>query len=187
MTFIAHFARPLLLLIAACALVLAGSGCGEKKEIELEGKEGERINLGGLVYQVQLSRILNPKDVEDEAYTRRQPAPRPSEVYYGVFLRADNEESDKPLMPISDEEMKIVDAGGREFHPLPTDAPGLSWEPSLLAKGQYLPIPDSAGYNYPTRGGLILFKIPYTSLDNRPLIFEMEGKDGVKGEVDLDV
>ncbi len=175
------------MLFALAATVLVFSGCGEKVDVRLEGKEGERIDLGELVYQVQLSRILNPRDTEDEAYTRDLPQPDPADLYYGVFLRVDNEESDKLQTPIPVDAMKVVDAGGNEYEPIEVDAPGLVYEPTPIGKGQRIPIPDSAGDNYPTRGSLILFKIPIQSLENRPLKLEMEGPDGATAEVDLDV
>lgn len=185
MSFYARFARLIMPVLAIGALALAG--CGEKQDITLEGKEGERLNIGDLVYQVQLSRILNPRDVEDEAYTRNEPAPAASESYYGVFLRVDNEESDKPLSPVAVEKLVLRDAGGTEFHPIALDFPGLVYEPARLVKGERVPIPDTVADNYPTKGGLILFKIPYTSLDNRPLILEIEGPHGDNGEIVLDV
>jgi hypothetical protein len=185
MSFLNRLTRPMLFLLAAGVLAL--SGCGEKVDVRLEGKEGERINIGDLVYQVQLSRILNPHDTEDEAYTRGLPQPDPSELYYGVFMRVDNEESDTPRTPIPIESMKVVDAGGKEYEPIEVDAPGLVYEPTPIGKGERVPIPDSAADNYPTRGGLILFKIPIESLENRPVKLEMEGPGGADAEVDLDV
>ncbi len=185
MTSAPRFARPLLLVLALASVVL--SGCGEKKAVTLEGKEGERINLGGLVYQVQLSRILNVRDVEDAQYTRALPAPARDESYYGVFMRVDNEESEKPLTPIGLESMKIVDAGENEFRPIPIDAPGMAYASVELGKGDRIPVPDSAADNNPEKGAVIVFKIPYKLLENRPLILKLEGPGGKSGEIVLDV
>ncbi len=50
------------------------------------------------------------------------------------------------------------------------------------------PLPDSAAFEGPTQGALLLFKVPRLTLDNRPLelvITPPEG--GEKGIVVLDV
>ena len=51
-------------LVLGAALALAG--CGDKLETRTVGEtEGLYIDVGDLKYQVQISRIINPYDVED--------------------------------------------------------------------------------------------------------------------------
>lgn len=179
-------ARLLLVLAALAALALAG--CGDKEARPHEAKEGGRVYLDGLFYQVQLSRLLNPKDTEDSYYLVGQPSPQPGESYFGVFMRVNNE-GDQPgrTVPVSIEDMKIKDAKGREFHPLEVKAEGWGYEPAPLGKGAALPIPDSPAYVGPIRGGLILFKIPQADLDSRPLELEIEGPGKEHAAIVLDV
>ena len=58
---------PLALLAVAAVLVLAA--CGNKPKISTVGDtEGTYLNVGPLTYQVQISRQLNPNDIEDQTY-----------------------------------------------------------------------------------------------------------------------
>lgn len=172
------------LLIAAFALV--ASGCGES-EPELEAKEGGRVELDNLFYQVQLSRQLNPKDIEDSYYTLDQPTPAKGEVYFGVFMRVDNEEYPKRVLPVGIEDMKIINAAGKEYEPIEVKGAGWAYAPAPLGNGAVLPIPDTPAYVGPIRGGLILFRVPLTELDNRPLKLEIDAPSGDVGEITLDV
>ena len=52
------------LLIVVAALVLVGCGRGEGQVTTAE-TEGLYLDIGGLKYQVQLSRYMNPSDIED--------------------------------------------------------------------------------------------------------------------------
>lgn len=170
-------------LVAVFALVAAG--CGEHSE--LEAKEGGRIKLNNLYYQVQLSRQLNPKDVEDSYYVLDQPTPAKGEVYFGVFMRVDNEEHPTRVTPIGIDKMKVVNAGGVEYEPIEVKGAGWAYEPSPLGNGAVLPVPDTPAYVGPIRGGLILFRLPLAELDNRPLVLEIEGPEDEVGEITLDV
>ena len=58
--------RKLLLLALVAALF---AGCGNKGEEVSEAEtEGIYLTVAGLTYQVQMSRFLNPGDVEDAQY-----------------------------------------------------------------------------------------------------------------------
>ena len=58
-------ARALVLL----ALLAALAGCGNKLETRTLGNtEGLYLDVGDLKYQVQMSRLINPADIEDSAY-----------------------------------------------------------------------------------------------------------------------
>ena len=113
--------RPLLLLaLAASALVLAG--CGNKVEVRTVAEtEGIYIDVGELKYQVQLSRILNPNDEEDEAYLQGLPAGTEplgaDEAWFGVWIRVENTTDELTLM--SADEFEIVDTQEHTFKPIP--------------------------------------------------------------------
>jgi hypothetical protein len=169
-------------------VVLAFSISGCDKQVEtLEAKEGGRVYIDHLFYQVQMSRILNNKDTEDSYYVIGQPTPAPGDTYFGVFMRVDNENFEHRVLPIGTDKMKIITASGDEFEPLTVKGAGWGYEPAPIGKGAMLPIPNTPAFVGPIRGGLILFRIPQADLDNRPLKLEIESTDGKKGEIVLDV
>jgi hypothetical protein len=176
--------------LAGLALILAvamvSTGC-DKEVQSLEAKEGTRISLDNIFYQVQLSRQLNPKDVEDSYYLQGQLAPPAGESYFGVFMRVDNEIQDTRVMPVGTRDMEITTANGDVFKPLRVKAEGWGYAPAPISKGGMLPTPNSPAFSGTIRGGLILFKIPLKDLDNRPLKLHVKGHGGDKGEIVLDV
>ena len=61
--------RRLLVISAALLCALAAAGCGNKQEtVTLGETEGIYLDIDELKYQVQISRYMNPDDVEDQAY-----------------------------------------------------------------------------------------------------------------------
>src|SRR3954454_17507424 len=78
------------------------AGCGDKTDyIRFAETEGIYVDVGNLVYQVQLSRYLNPADVEDRDYLRGLPSNfdvPPGEILFGVWMRVKNY-TDVPLQP----------------------------------------------------------------------------------------
>lgn len=179
--------KKLATLLAIGAVALTASGCDKEVKTLESHNEGFRIFLDGAFYQIQMSRLLNPKDVEDSYYLEGQPAPAKGDSYFGVFLYVTNEDSDRRVLPISAEHMKIVTASGDEFEPLEVKAPGWGYEPSPIGMGAMLPVPNTPAFVGPIRGGLVLFRVPNTDLDNRPLEFEIETPDERLGKITLDV
>ena len=58
-----------LVVLAAAALALAGAGCGDSEGVKTTAEtEGLYLNVNGLKYQIQMSRYMNPNDVEDSEY-----------------------------------------------------------------------------------------------------------------------
>src|SRR6187431_2988996 len=92
-------------LVAAALASLAVAGCGEKSDyVRFAETEGIYVDVGNLVYQVQLSRYLNPGDVEDHDYLRGLPAnfnTGPDELLFGVWMRVKNY-TDGSLQPTKD-------------------------------------------------------------------------------------
>jgi hypothetical protein len=180
--------RKLVLLFFVAAFV---AGCGNKESVITEAEtEGVYVDVGGLTYQVQLSRFLNPGDVEDEEYlqglpTGVNPQLPGDEIWFGVWMRVKNY-SGGPLTPTTS--FKIVDTEGNEFEPVELDASNpFIYEPIELQHSQVLPTPDTAAASGPIQGSLILFKLPTDALQNRPLKLEIEQDGATTGEIDLDL
>lgn len=181
--------RKLVLLVFAAAFL---AGCGNKTAIITEAEtEGVYIDVGGLTYQVQLSRYLNPFDVEDKEYLRGLPSDvNPvlpgDETWFGVWMRVKNY-SDEPLK--TSDTFTIVDTEGNEFTPVHQDAATnpFVYAPLLLQHAQVLPPPDTAAASGVIQGSLILFRLKTDSLQNRPLRLEIEQEGATTGEIDLDL
>ncbi|MGH2958684.1 MAG: hypothetical protein ACRDKE_03705 [Solirubrobacterales bacterium] len=174
-------------LLAIGAVAVTASGCDKEVKRVESHNEGIRIFLDGAFYQIQISRLLNPKDVEDSYYLQGQPAPAKGDSYFGVFLYVTNEDTERRVLPISAEHMKIVSASGSEFEPVEVKAPGWGYEPSPIGKGAMLPVPNTPAFVGPIRGGLVLFRVPDADLDDRPLEFEIETPHDTTGAIRLDV
>src|SRR3954449_8149491 len=94
----------LLAVLSLCAVVAAG--CGNKVENRTLGAtEGLYLDLDELKYQVQISRYLNPNDVEDRTYLSGLPAgttqPGGDETWFAVFMRVSNA-NDRTIAPADD-------------------------------------------------------------------------------------
>jgi hypothetical protein len=145
--------------------VTGGTYAGES------GANAPYLNVGPLIYEVQLSRELNPFSVEDSAYLRGlTPAQRnlaPGEEWFGVFLQVYNNTS-LPL-PAADR-VTITDTQNNVYAPVvPLGMNEFVYRGGVvLAKGR-LPLPDSTAANGTTQGALLLYRIAIVSLDNRPL------------------
>src|ERR671931_213926 len=86
--------------LMALVLALALSACGNKeKEVHFGATEGAYLDLGGLKYQVQISRELNPADPEDHGYLigADQKTVRPDEAWFAVFMRPQNVFAYRPV------------------------------------------------------------------------------------------
>src|SRR5690349_20372766 len=109
--------RKLVLLFFVAAFF---AGCGDKEAVHHEAEtEGVYVDVGGLTYQVQLSRYLNPGDVEDKEYLQGLPAGTSpqlpgDDVWFGVWMRVKNY-SGGPLTPTT--KFTIVDTEGNKFTP----------------------------------------------------------------------
>src|SRR5262245_19286006 len=109
-------------LAVAAVAALALAGCGEKSDYVRFGEtEGIYVDVGNLVYQVQLSRFLNPGDVEDHDYLRGLPAnfnTGQDEILFGVWMRVKNYTDGS--LPTTDEYV-IVDTEENEYRPIPLE------------------------------------------------------------------
>lgn len=187
--------RRSLALALAVVASLGASACGEEdtkaQDGQLAAAESEAlyVDLGGLKYQVQLSRQLNPEDPTDKAYFQNlAPAESTLErgsVWFGVFLRVENES--KKAIPAA-EELSVEDTQGNEFEPVESEN-AFAYRPVEVPGGGYIPNPEALQAQVGTQGALLLFQIPYASLDNRPLELSITdpGDAERRALIDLDV
>jgi hypothetical protein len=181
--------RKLVLLVFVAAFV---AGCGNKVSVITQAEtEGVYVDVAGLTYQVQLSRFLNPGDVEDKQYLVGLPEginPQlpGDEIWFGVWMRVKNY-SDESLTPT--DSFTIIDTEGTEFRPVPLDVKTnpFVYEPILLHHAQVLPTPDTAAASGPIQGSLILFRLKTDALQNRPLVLHIDQGEGNEAHVDLDL
>ena len=106
-------AVSVLLVAFLAGLLLAG--CGSNPEDTLKVDEGEPMKLGELVYNVQISRFLNPNDDEDKAYLVGQPPPPNNKFYLGVFMQVSNDGKAAEQVPT---DFSIEDTVGTKFKPV---------------------------------------------------------------------
>jgi hypothetical protein len=180
--------RPLaaiLVLLAALAIPLAGAACGKDEE-KTSGMEGEYINAGEALYQVQLSRLLGPEQRPDDDYLRGQPVLTAGQQYLGVFLTVENEGNRNYVPP---RDMKVVDTQGNEYLPIDVSATGFGLSFSEpLKHGELAPQPDSPAASGPEGGALILFRISEGSAtENLPLELEIPVPGGKESNIRLDL
>lgn len=184
------FRRSAALLTAVAALGL--SACGADRitsSSEPAESEAQYLDLNGLKYQVQLSRQLNPELPEDGDYFNgldqgERFLPKDS-VWFGVFIRVENE-YDRAIPSAS--QFEIDDTRGNAFEPL--DSEGVyAYKPEIVPGKGYIPNQEDLQAYSGTQGSLLMFKIPLSSLDNRPLELAIKDPSDTRKavRVDLDV
>jgi len=164
--------------VSALLAVLALGACGDSHTRVTTGTyAGESganapyLDVGPLIYEVQLSRELNPYDSEDANYLQGlSPAARklaPGQEWFAVFLQVYNNTSQELAAAAGP---TIGDTQGNIYSPIasePTNEFAYRGGP-VPAKGK-LPLPNSIAAAGPIQGALLLYKIQVASLDNRPL------------------
>ena len=183
--------RRLLVISAALACALFAAGCGNKLEtVTLGETEGIYLDIDELKYQVQISRYMNPNDVEDRSYMIGLPSstaqPAGDETWFGVFIRVQNT-TDETIAPAND--FEIVDTLETVYRPIPLDTEinQFAYKPEPIRPKGLIPVPDSVAATGPVQGSLLLFKVKTSSLQNRPLEFRFRRGSGTTGVVDLDI
>ena len=173
--------------LALAATLVAGllvSGCETDPESALSAEEGQSMKLGELLYNVQISRFLNPRDPEDEAYLAGQPPPPNDKLYLGVFMLIENEADSPQDVP---SEFKVVDTEGTEFDPVPSNSLFALELGGTVAPNDQLPEAESTAANGPIQGAMVLFLIDEAATEDRPLTLDITSPAGFAGEVELDI
>lgn len=155
------------------------------------GKNAPYLDVGPLVYEVQLSRELNPYDTEDSNYmlglTPAQRTLGPGEEWFGVFMQVYNE-SGFPHPAATD--FTISDTQGNAYSPLVLGAANLfAYRAGIVPANSRVPALDTVAASGPTQGGLLLYKIKVESLNNRPLTLKIvdPGDAAQTASAELDV
>jgi hypothetical protein len=163
--------------IAACALSLALAGgvgaCGSDGHelgVEEPAREGLAIDIGGIDYNVFLTRQLNLNIPPDKAYYDG-PAAKPGNTLYGVFIHVCN--LGEEALPTA-QEFLVKDNQGNEFEPieLPEDN-AFAYNAKELQPEQCIPEDGSVAQQGPTAGSMLLFDFPLENTENRPLELEV--------------
>ncbi len=171
--------RKLPLAALAVLLALALGACGDSHTRVTTGTyAGESgasapyLNVGPLIYQVQLSRELSPYDVEDSAYlqglTPAQRSLKPGEEWFAVFMQVYNNSS---VPHVASGNLTISDTQNNVYVPIvPALTNNFAYRAGTIVPAQgRLPELSSVAANGPTQGVVLLYKIQIVSLDNRPL------------------
>lgn len=172
--------------MAALCLFLATmvfSACGAANDETQDLAEGEAVHLGDLRYNVIFSRYLNAADPEDEAYLVGQPPVDADGLYFGVFVQVENTGDESAALPT---EFRIEDTTGEEFTSIESDSLYALPLGEDLEGGAKLPEPDSTAQTGPIEGSMVLFQIPLSTTDNRPLKLVIPGEEE-DATIDLDL
>jgi hypothetical protein len=160
------------------AVALAACGNADVKETSgtysgVGGLGAPYLSVGALVYNVQISRSLNPYDTEDSAYLVGLPAAQkelhPGEEWFGVFMQVINK-TGKSHQVADASDITVSDTEGNVYHPVEighTNLYAYRSGTSVPAENQ-LPTPSSAAASAPINGLLLLYRLKLTSLENRP-------------------
>jgi hypothetical protein len=166
--------------VLLAAMALGACGSADKKETAgtYAGEAGVAapyLALGPLVYQVQISRALNPADEEDASYlaglSATQAKLASGEEWFAVFMQVYNH-GDRPQPSATN--VTIADSLGNRYRPvIPVGNNPYIYTAGLVPAGGRLPGPDSTAAFGPTQGALVLFRIRLSSLENRPVTLKV--------------
>jgi hypothetical protein len=173
-------------LLAVLALAVPVAGCGDDEEGEEvpEAVEGEPLELGELLYNVSITRFLNPNITEDRAYLEGAPEEPQGMSYLGVFLQIKNE-TDEDVA--SADHYAVVDGSHRVYEPSELETEfSLDVGATVPADGVIPPL-DTVAAAGPTQGALLLFLVDDDVSEERPLELEVEDAVGGEGLIELDI
>jgi hypothetical protein len=187
---------PLLALavLAAVALGACGDSHTRVSTGTYAGESGANapyLDVGPLVYEVQLARQLNRFDTEDASYLQALPPAQRTltagQEWFGVFVQVYNNTSQAQLAA---SDLRVTDTQGNRYTPV-VPGPGneFAYRGGIVPPEDRLPVPDSVAANGTTQGALLLYKIQIASLDNRPLkltiVDPTDGSQTASAELDV--
>jgi hypothetical protein len=173
----------LLAALSVAALALFAAGCGEEETDHVV--EGEPLELGDLHINVQLTRFLNPDQVEDSQYLQGLPPPPPGFKYLAVFVQVENMGDDTLVLPTADQ-IRVEDTQGVTMDPVESNTVFAMDFGAEVPSDHSYPPPDSAAAEGVVQGAILLFLVTTDSEQNRPLEMHLEAS-GHEGTVELDL
>jgi hypothetical protein len=165
--------------------VTTGTYAGES------GKTAPYLNVGPLVYEVQISRELNPANPEDAAYlqglTPVEAKLGPGEEWLAVSLQVYNENH---AAEQASSEITLADTQGNLYTALQPGAANLyAYRGGTVRSNGKLPEPGTPASYGPSQGELLLYKIKVISLDNRPIEIKirnpLDPQESANAELDV--
>ena len=181
---------PLLGAIVAAAAV---SGCHKEEayksaKVTSVGSEGTFLQVGKLVYQVQISRAMNPSLIQDHDWLQDIPKgtkpPTASEEWFGVWLQVSNETA-KPHHRATS--LWITDTAGNTYRPIKLGTRNLlAYHAGVSPPHSLYPLHNAIAYRSQTQGVLVLFKLNFGIYQNRPANLHIgRGPGGASVQLDL--
>lgn len=172
--------KPIALALAAATATMLAA-CGDSHTAVFHGDNtgaggvgSSYLSLGGLRYQVEVSRKLNPGDNEDKGYLTGIPATQklgPGQAWFGVFLLVLNRSGHTEPAANS---FVLSDTQGNSYQPLTLGPQNLyAYRPQKVANNNQLPIPGTTAFDGPTQAALLLYRIPLTAYQNVPLVLRI--------------
>jgi hypothetical protein len=178
--------RKLPLILAAILAALVVSACGDSHTrittgtyAGESGANAPYLNVGPLIYEVQLSRELNPANSEDATYLAgRTPAQRklePGQEWFAVFMQVYNNTNQPHPAATS---MTITDTQENTYTPIePNESNLFAYRAGMVPPKNQIPLPGTVADDDPAEGLVLLYKIEIVSLDNRPLELKIVDPD----------
>jgi hypothetical protein len=178
--------RKLPLILATILAALVVSACGDSHTrittgtyAGESGANAPYLNVGPLIYEVQLSRELNPANSEDAAYlaglTPDQRKLEPGQEWFAVFMQVYNN-TDQPHPAATS--MTITDTQENTYTPIePNESNLFAYRAGMVPPKNQIPLPGTVADDDPAQGLVLLYKIEIVSLDNRPLVLKIVDPD----------
>jgi hypothetical protein len=164
--------RIVIACFAALALIAVLGGCGKKEHPGEPVREGLTTPLGGLRYRVYITRQLNLKNEQDRGYYQGA-EPAPGHALYGVFLEACNHGDAEAVASSS---FEIHDTQENVFKPKASDSKNpFMWHGGAVEPENCEPAIGSVAKLGPASGAMILFDLPISATENRPLELHIQG------------
>ena len=166
--------RTLAALLLALAFAGGATACGADHDalgVEEPAREGLAIEIGGLDYNVFITRELNLAITPDKDYYDGPPA-KPGNNLFGVFIQVCNLTEDETIESAS--EFKVTDNQGVEFEPVEqAEDNAFAYNARELGPSECIPEDGSVAQQGPTAGSMLLFDFPLENTENRPLELEI--------------
>jgi len=169
---------PLALLALLLFAALGVSACGDSHTrvstgtyAGESGANAPYLDVGPLIYEVQLSRQLNPANEEDASYLQglgsAQAKLEAGQEWFAVFVQVYNN-TDRELQ--ASDSITISDTQGNVYSPIvPSQSNEFAYRAGGVPPKSQIPVPGTTADRVGSQGEMLLFKIQVVSLDNRPL------------------